>query len=223
MSENVEALKNVIEDEPHFFMKIIDNDLRALTMITKHFMSKHGKGIIRPNDGSCGGKGRRSDAMTRRGDGWLAKCLIISNEGYGGGGLVVLGGKSSTNEEDCLDGYDGAGGGEVNGGGVFLGVFKSLLGEIPGEVIGEKGGETMGLDGEAIWLVKFLKGMGDGMFGTRLNFMGKSRILSLKFEFKLLYCSADSASSMCKMDPTLNNEGNEHLQNCKKHFVLVCA
>ncbi|GJU46953.1 hypothetical protein Tco_1204219 [Tanacetum coccineum] len=53
--KNVEALENVIEDEPHFFMKIIDNDLRTLTMITKHFMSEHGKGIIGSNDGLGGG------------------------------------------------------------------------------------------------------------------------------------------------------------------------
>ncbi|GJU70161.1 hypothetical protein Tco_1256420 [Tanacetum coccineum] len=35
---NVETLENVIEDEPHFFTEIIDNDLCALTMITKHFV-----------------------------------------------------------------------------------------------------------------------------------------------------------------------------------------
>ncbi|GJU01017.1 hypothetical protein Tco_1111355 [Tanacetum coccineum] len=44
--KGVKELENVIEDEPHFITKIIDNDLRALTMITEHFMSKHGKGIV---------------------------------------------------------------------------------------------------------------------------------------------------------------------------------
>ncbi|GKG49398.1 hypothetical protein Tco_0515850, partial [Tanacetum coccineum] len=53
--------------------------------------------------------------------------------------------------EDCLDGCDGTGRGEVNGGGVVLGVFKSLLGEILGEVMGERCRETMGLNGGAIW------------------------------------------------------------------------
>ncbi|GKB75511.1 hypothetical protein Tco_0942406 [Tanacetum coccineum] len=49
---NVEALDNVIEDEPHFFMEIVDNNLHALTMITKHFMTKRS---IVSNDGLSGG------------------------------------------------------------------------------------------------------------------------------------------------------------------------
>ncbi|GKA03037.1 hypothetical protein Tco_0675818 [Tanacetum coccineum] len=56
------------------------------------------------------------------------KCSIDSNEGRGGGGLVVLGGK-------------------VKGGGVDFGVVNSLLGEIPRDVMGERGGETFGVDG----------------------------------------------------------------------------
>ncbi|GJV52765.1 hypothetical protein Tco_1448506 [Tanacetum coccineum] len=183
--------------------------------------------------------------MAGRGGGWLAKCLIVSNEGCGRGGLVVLGAIG----EDSLDGCDGTGGREVNGGGVVLGVWKSLLSEIHGEVMGERGGETIRVDGGAVWwrqiltgmrsgsmvdkqhvrtlilavclnsltdflflfdyaivrLVKYLKGMGEGMFGTR---------------FKLLYCSADSAGSMCRMKPAFNNERNWHLQNCRKQFVL---
>ncbi|GKC24435.1 hypothetical protein Tco_1026585 [Tanacetum coccineum] len=103
-----------------------------------------------------------------------SKRLIDSNEGRGGGGLVVLGGKSSrdsknrckevggvekisstgskfmANREDCLDGCDGAGGGEVKGGGVNFGVLKSSPGEIPGETIGERGGDKMGLGGGPI-------------------------------------------------------------------------
>ncbi|GJZ36394.1 hypothetical protein Tco_0582585 [Tanacetum coccineum] len=110
-----------------------------------------GKGLLGPNDGSYGGKGRRGGSMAGRGDGWLAKRSIVSNEGCGRGGLVVLGGKSSTIGEDCLDGCDGAGRGEVNGGGVVLGVFKSLLGEILGEVMGERCRETIGVDGGTIW------------------------------------------------------------------------
>ncbi|GJW84182.1 hypothetical protein Tco_0157327, partial [Tanacetum coccineum] len=113
--ENIEVLENVVEDEPHFFMEKL--------WWQRWF---HGG----------------------RGSGWLAKCSIVSNKGHGGGGLVVLGGKSSSeskngrgdvggvekisstgsrliaNEKDCLDGCDGASGGEVNGRGVVLGVFK---------------------------------------------------------------------------------------------------
>ncbi|GJX67976.1 putative nucleotidyltransferase, ribonuclease H [Tanacetum coccineum] len=79
-----------------------------------------GKGLLNSNDGSCGGKGRRGGSMAGRGGGWLAKRSMVSNEGRGGGGLVVRG----VNREDCLDGCDGAGRGEVNCGGVVLGVFK---------------------------------------------------------------------------------------------------
>ncbi|GKC43144.1 hypothetical protein Tco_1060866 [Tanacetum coccineum] len=44
------------------------------------------------------------------------------------------------------DGCDGVGGGEFNGGGVVLGVFNSLLSEIPDEVIGERGGDMISMD-----------------------------------------------------------------------------
>ncbi|GKD31569.1 hypothetical protein Tco_1242347, partial [Tanacetum coccineum] len=43
---NIEALENVIEDEPHFITEGVDNHLCALAMIIKHFMSKKQKGII---------------------------------------------------------------------------------------------------------------------------------------------------------------------------------
>ncbi|GKE74812.1 hypothetical protein Tco_1536853 [Tanacetum coccineum] len=103
------------------------------------------KGLLGPNRGSCGG--------------------------IGGGGLVVLGGKSSreskngcgevgevekisstgskfmANGEDCLDGCDGASGGEVKGGGVDFGVLKGSPGEILGETMGERGGDMIGLGG----------------------------------------------------------------------------
>nr|GEW60756.1 hypothetical protein [Tanacetum cinerariifolium] len=87
------------------------------------------------------------------------------------GGLVVLGGKPSrdskngcrevggvekisstgskfmANEENYLDGCDGADGGEVKGDGVDFGVLKSSPGEIPDEIIGERDGDMMGLGG----------------------------------------------------------------------------
>ncbi|GJW79575.1 hypothetical protein Tco_0143550 [Tanacetum coccineum] len=68
--ENSEALKNVVEDEPYFFTEE----------------------LLGPNGGSCSGKGGRVSSMAGRGGGWLAKHLILSNEGRGGGGLVVRGG-----------------------------------------------------------------------------------------------------------------------------------
>ncbi|GJW07071.1 hypothetical protein Tco_1569494 [Tanacetum coccineum] len=112
MSENIEALENVVEDKPYFLTE----------------------GLLGPNGGRCGGIGRRGGSMAGRGGGWLAKRSIILNEGCSGGGLVVRGGRSyreskngrgdvggvekisSTgskliaNGEDRLDGCDGVGG-----------------------------------------------------------------------------------------------------------------
>ncbi|GJU82040.1 hypothetical protein Tco_1284405 [Tanacetum coccineum] len=92
-----------------------------------------------------------------------------SNDGLGGGGFVVGGRSSSVSKsvcrevrgvenkslvgsklmasgEECLDGWVGAGGGEVKGGGVVFGVSKILLGVIPEDIIRESGGEAFGLD-----------------------------------------------------------------------------
>nr|GEY93966.1 hypothetical protein [Tanacetum cinerariifolium] len=80
VSKNIKAFKNVVEDKPHFFMKVVDNHLRTLAMFTKHFI-----------------------AMEK---------------------ISLTGSKLMDKGEDCLEGYDGADGGEVNGRGVVLGVFK---------------------------------------------------------------------------------------------------
>nr|GEW10348.1 hypothetical protein [Tanacetum cinerariifolium] len=135
VSENVEALKNVIEDEPHFFMKIIHNDLRALTMITKHFMSKQGKQILAPKGRSYCGKGGRCGSIARRCDEKISS----------------TGSKIMANKEHCLDGCDGAGGGEIKGGRVNIGVVNSLLGEILGDVIGETSRDIIRVDEGAVW------------------------------------------------------------------------
>nr|GEZ65890.1 hypothetical protein [Tanacetum cinerariifolium] len=92
-----------------------------------------------------GCKGGRGGSITRRGGGWLAKRLIISNYGRSGGGLVVLGGKS------LRESKNGCGGMEVKGGKVDLGVVNSLLFEISEDVIGERGRDTIGVDGGAVW------------------------------------------------------------------------
>ncbi|GJZ42850.1 hypothetical protein Tco_0590105 [Tanacetum coccineum] len=112
-----------------------------------------GKGLLGPNGGSgglikgrlgerCGGNGRRGISMSGVGEGkvdsmggmrggLLAICSMVSNDGRGGRGLVVEGGI-------------GAGGGEVNSGGVNLGVSKRLLLEVAREMIGESGGIEVG-------------------------------------------------------------------------------
>ncbi|GJZ92687.1 hypothetical protein Tco_0664752 [Tanacetum coccineum] len=69
-------------------------------------------------------------------------------EGIGGGGFVVLGGRSSRESKKA---WVVAKEGEVKGGGIDFGVSKSLLGEIPGVVISEGGGELFRDDGGAVW------------------------------------------------------------------------
>ncbi|GJW14590.1 hypothetical protein Tco_0018723 [Tanacetum coccineum] len=95
-----------------------------------------GKGLLGPNDRSggkfeggfgehCGGNGGiggsmsgvgegKDESMDGKGGGSLATCSMVSNDRRGGGGLVVVGGRSLRE------------GGEVNGGGVDLGVSKRL-------------------------------------------------------------------------------------------------
>ncbi|GJU56887.1 hypothetical protein Tco_1234653 [Tanacetum coccineum] len=51
---------------------------------------------------------------------------------------------------ECLDGWVGAGGGEVKGGGVDFGVSRTFLGEIPRENMGESGFEVFGVEGGAV-------------------------------------------------------------------------
>ncbi|GJY12514.1 hypothetical protein Tco_0381823 [Tanacetum coccineum] len=127
--DDIEAIENVVENESHFSLEVVDDGLS-------------------PNDGSggliegrfgkrCDGNGGRSGSMSEVGEGKvdlmvgigggsLTIHLMVSNDGRGGGGLVVEGGI-------------GAGGGEVNGGGVDLGVSKRLPLEVAGEMIGESG------------------------------------------------------------------------------------
>ncbi|GKF61733.1 hypothetical protein Tco_0181787, partial [Tanacetum coccineum] len=96
-------------------------------------------------------------------------------DGRGGGGFMVLGGRSSRESKnargevggiekmsltgskfmvrgkECLEGCVGVGGGEVKGGGDEFGVSKILVGEIPGVVIGESGRDIFRDDGGAVW------------------------------------------------------------------------
>ncbi|GJV18628.1 hypothetical protein Tco_1367648 [Tanacetum coccineum] len=46
MSKNLETIENVIEDESHSIMKVVDNDLGALTMFTKHFIGREGLVVL---------------------------------------------------------------------------------------------------------------------------------------------------------------------------------
>ncbi|GJV31783.1 hypothetical protein Tco_1392183 [Tanacetum coccineum] len=112
--------------------------------------------------GNCGGNGGRERSIFGRGGGSLAICSMESKDGLGGGGLVIVGRRSSrvskrdweevrgvenkssmgsmliAKGEECLDGRVGASGGEVKCCGVDFGVTKSLLVEILGESDGEE-------------------------------------------------------------------------------------
>ncbi|GJZ08325.1 hypothetical protein Tco_0542608 [Tanacetum coccineum] len=111
--------KNVIEDESHFIMKVVDNDLG-------------GGGFV-----VLGG---RSSRESKNACGEVGGVEKMSSTGF----------KFMVRREECLEGCVGAGGGEVNGGRDDFGVSKSLLGEIPGVVIGESSGEVLRDDGGAV-------------------------------------------------------------------------
>ncbi|GJX36017.1 hypothetical protein Tco_0247574 [Tanacetum coccineum] len=149
MGKDVEALENVIEDEPYFLTEIVDNDLRTLTMITKNFMSDHKdvkalENVIEDEP----------YFLTEIIDNDLRALTMITKNFMSEHEKEIIGSqwwKLMARGEDCLNGCDGAGGREVNGREVDLGMFKSLLGEIPGDVMGERGGDTIGVDGGTIW------------------------------------------------------------------------
>ncbi|GKA55924.1 hypothetical protein Tco_0754996, partial [Tanacetum coccineum] len=99
--DNIEALENVVDDEPHFFTEVIDNHLRALTMITKHFMSERRKWIV-------GSKWKKL---------WWQRVAVVADWWS----------VEVDPRENRRIACDGAGGAEVNGGGVVLGCSRDDL------------------------------------------------------------------------------------------------
>nr|GEW97137.1 hypothetical protein [Tanacetum cinerariifolium] len=97
------------------------------------------KGLFGPNGGS-GGK-------LEGGFGYVKESL---RRGRRSGNKSSMGSKFMANGEECLDGWVGAGRGEVKGGGVNFRISKTLIGEIPREIIVKSGGEVFGVDGGAI-------------------------------------------------------------------------
>ncbi|GKC88179.1 hypothetical protein Tco_1148828 [Tanacetum coccineum] len=134
----------VFEDDDKTDLWFMMKAVEMHEMMKQEEVSK-GKGLLGPigenggkferglggNVGSCGGNGGRGRSIAERGGGSLAKRLMKS-------------------KRECLDGWVGANGGEVKGGGVDFGVSRTLLGEIPGEIIKENGGEVFGVDGGAV-------------------------------------------------------------------------
>ncbi|GJR63784.1 hypothetical protein Tco_1505946 [Tanacetum coccineum] len=93
--------------------------------------------------------------------------------------------------EECLDGWVGAGGGEVKGGGVVFGVSSILLGEILRDIIGESGGEAFGVDGGGRLIIggcisSSSKG-GDLGGGLSLNFTLRESSTFMVTLFRMMY------------------------------------
>ncbi|GJS15622.1 ribonuclease H-like domain-containing protein [Tanacetum coccineum] len=75
-----EAAENVVKNESHFSLEVVDQDLSPLAMFTKHLMSEQGGGPF-------------------------AKRSMVAKDGLGGDGFVVDGGRSpSTSSKDGEDG-----------------------------------------------------------------------------------------------------------------------
>ncbi|GKC30094.1 hypothetical protein Tco_1037388 [Tanacetum coccineum] len=97
----IQAVENVIENESHFSLEVVDQDLSSLAMFTKHFMGGSGGGA-----GSSSRVGEEKEEFMRgiRG-GSFAICSMVANDGLGGDGLVVDGGRSpNTSSRDGEDG-----------------------------------------------------------------------------------------------------------------------
>ncbi|GJU33497.1 hypothetical protein Tco_1181851 [Tanacetum coccineum] len=96
-----QAAKNVVENESHFSLEVVDQDLSSLAMFTKHLMGKHyggrGGGVC-SNSGVGEGK---EEFMGGIGGGSFAKHSMVAKDGLGGDGFIVDGGRSpSTSSKD---------------------------------------------------------------------------------------------------------------------------
>ncbi|GJY21657.1 hypothetical protein Tco_0394223 [Tanacetum coccineum] len=89
------TVENVVENEYHFTLKNVDQDLSSLAMFTKHLMGKHcgGRGGgVGSNSGVGEGKVESMGGI-RRVVGSFAKRSMVAKDGIGGDGLVVDGGR----------------------------------------------------------------------------------------------------------------------------------
>ncbi|GJR12265.1 ribonuclease H-like domain-containing protein [Tanacetum coccineum] len=89
------VVENVVENEPHFSLEVVDQDLSPLAMFIIHLMSEQGKRVV----GSQWQK-RWAGAF-----GIICQPLKVAKDGLGGDGFVVDGGRSpSTSSRDGEDG-----------------------------------------------------------------------------------------------------------------------
>ncbi|GJV25024.1 reverse transcriptase domain-containing protein [Tanacetum coccineum] len=91
--EITKAVKNVVENESHFSLKIVDQDLSSLAMFTKHLMGEQRKRVVRSQWWKRVGEGKVESMGGIRG-GSFAKRSMVAKDGLGGDGFVVDGGRS---------------------------------------------------------------------------------------------------------------------------------
>ncbi|GJZ67850.1 hypothetical protein Tco_0631090 [Tanacetum coccineum] len=81
-------------------LELSDQDLSSLAMFTKHLMGEQRKRVVRSQ-----WRKRKSRVMGGIGGGSFAKSSMVANDGLGGDGFVVDGGRSpSTSSKDEEDG-----------------------------------------------------------------------------------------------------------------------
>ncbi|GJZ31306.1 hypothetical protein Tco_0576353 [Tanacetum coccineum] len=96
----IQAVENVIENESHFSLEVVDQDLSSLAMFTKHFMGEQRKRVV----SSGVGEGKK-EFMGGIGGGSFAIRSMVAKDGIGGDGFVVEGERSpSISSKDGEDG-----------------------------------------------------------------------------------------------------------------------
>ncbi|GJX86355.1 hypothetical protein Tco_0337129 [Tanacetum coccineum] len=98
------AVENVVENESHFSLEVVDQDLSPLAMFTIHLMSEQGKRVVGSQWRKRVGEGK-VEFMGGIGGGSFANHSMVAKDGLGGDGFVVDGGRSpSTSSRDGEDG-----------------------------------------------------------------------------------------------------------------------
>ncbi|GJU58486.1 hypothetical protein Tco_1236252 [Tanacetum coccineum] len=93
-----QAVENVVENESHFSLEVVDQDLSSLAMFTKHLMGEQRKRVVRVGEG-------KEKFMGGIGGGSFAKRSMVAKDGLRGDGFVVDGRRSpSTSSKDGEDG-----------------------------------------------------------------------------------------------------------------------
>ncbi|GJS15509.1 hypothetical protein Tco_0409981 [Tanacetum coccineum] len=98
------AVENVVENESHFSLEVVDQDLSPLVMFTIHLKSEQGKRVVRSQWRKRVGKGK-VEFMGGIGGGSFANHSMVAKDSLGGDGFVIDGGRSpSTSSRDGEDG-----------------------------------------------------------------------------------------------------------------------